>query len=382
MVCVMISLIISWSMCIDVDAAVLLSERLEICESDIDYDNFDITYEDLDVIEVTALDRYGDGSEGYESYFLLLTSEIPFLNTEKSVFAYEITFSGNGSGYIFDGIEWYVPVIGTHSEICSGNVYYGNTGSCWNGVESTIWYPNNYAEQELCIGILAYCHEYYNGSQVSPSIYYSTDFSFTVNTYVDADNSSEMEFGIEQSIEQTIRNQDILNEQTNMLEQQSAKLDAQTVLEEKQLEEEKEQTETSKGILSAITDFFGSFFDNLIDSVIGIFVPSGEELSELFERLNQFFSDTFGFLYFPFEFFIELAQTFIDSRNSNTSLTFPGFSIMGYQVWSDIAYDFTDNEVAMNVVHYVQIVTSIILSVFLVMYLKDFFDKRFGGGGS
>lgn len=144
-----------------------------------------------------------------------------------------------------------------------------------------------------------------------------------------------------------------------------------------------EQThETQKSILSSVTDFFGSFFDNLIDSIISIFIPDSETMKGLFDRLNDFFSETFGFLYFPFDIFARFVSLFSISSSSVTSITFPGFSIMGFEVWPSIPYDLTSNELVVTVFGYVRIGTSIILIFAMINYLRNFFDKRFGGGGS
>lgn len=142
-----------------------------------------------------------------------------------------------------------------------------------------------------------------------------------------------------------------------------------------------EQNETSKGILSSITDFFGSFFQNLIDSVISVFVPDSETMKGLFDELNLFFSDTFGFLYYPFEFLITAFDVFLNS-DSSTGISLPSFSIMGHEVWSTQTYDLGSDELAGNIFTYVRIGTGALLSLAFVNYLRNFFDKRFGGGGS
>ncbi len=140
-----------------------------------------------------------------------------------------------------------------------------------------------------------------------------------------------------------------------------------------------EVNETSKGIFGAIKDFFGSFFQNLIDSVIGLFVPSTEEMGGLFDELNQFFSDTFGFLYAPFDYLFRLVGVFTSSTGS-TGLTFPGFSIMGYEVWPDMTYDIANDPVAGKVLEYVRMGTGVLLAGWFIMYLQDFFKERFGSG--
>lgn len=137
-----------------------------------------------------------------------------------------------------------------------------------------------------------------------------------------------------------------------------------------------ETKETTKGIFSSITEFFGSFFQNLIDSVIGLFVPSSDEMSGLFDQLNQFFSDRFGFLYAPFDYMIQLLGVFTSAEGS-TGLTFPGFSIMGYEVWSDLTYDLASDELVGTILEYVRIGTGILLGGWFIMYLQDFFKERF-----
>lgn len=137
--------------------------------------------------------------------------------------------------------------------------------------------------------------------------------------------------------------------------------------------------DTQKGIFGAIKDFFGSFFKNLIDSVIGLFVPSSDEMSALFNELNKFFSDTFGFLYAPFDYLIQLVGVLTGSSGS-TGLTLPGFSIMGHEVWGDQTYDIAGDPVAGKVLEYVRIGTGVLLGGWFIMYLQDFFKERFGKG--
>lgn len=144
-------------------------------------------------------------------------------------------------------------------------------------------------------------------------------------------------------------------------------------------EQAKEQTETQKGIFASIKEFFAGFFQNLIDSVIGLFVPSTEEMGGLFDELNQFFSDTFGFLYAPFDYLFRLVGVFTSSTGS-TGLTFPGFSIMGYEVWPDMTYDIANDPVAGKVLEYVRMGTGVLLAGWFIMYLQDFFKERFGSG--
>lgn len=140
-----------------------------------------------------------------------------------------------------------------------------------------------------------------------------------------------------------------------------------------------ESTTVQKNIFSSITDFFGSFFQNIINAFVSLFVPSSEEMSGLFDQLNQFFSDRFGFLYAPFDYMIRLCKVFTSSTGS-TSLTFPGFSIMGEQVWADQTYDLASDELVGTILEYVRTGTGILLAGYFIMYLQHFFKERFGTG--
>lgn len=135
--------------------------------------------------------------------------------------------------------------------------------------------------------------------------------------------------------------------------------------------------QVTKNIFERITEFFGSFFSNLINAVVSLFVPSAEEMSGLFNQLNQFFSDRFGFLYSPFNYLIRVMNVFLYSENS-TVLTFPGFSIMGYEVWSEMKYDIASDPVVGSICNHVRLGTGVLLVGYFFKYLQDFFKERFG----
>ena len=149
---------------------------------------------------------------------------------------------------------------------------------------------------------------------------------------------------------------------------------------EEQKEIQAEQSETQKNIFSKMSEFFGSFFQNLIDSVIGLFVPSEEEMSELFDRLMTFFRNTFGFLFYPFDMIYSFVSLFSESSNSAT-IIFPGFSFGGYTIWEQMYIDLNQYEVVGVIFEYVRMITGAILSFGFIKYLRAFYDKRFGGGG-
>lgn len=149
-----------------------------------------------------------------------------------------------------------------------------------------------------------------------------------------------------------------------------------------QLEQDKLQHEENKTFFGGVTDFFDSFFDNLIDSIVGIFIPDDETMSALFDELEAFFEEKFGFLYYTFDFLTDLIDVFINTESGSTGLTLPGFEIMGYTVWEDTTYDLTSEPVVGEIFGYVRVGTGVMLSAWFLMFLSNFFDKRFGGGGN
>ena len=85
-------------------------------------------------------------------------------------------------------------------------------------------------------------------------------------------------------------------------------------------ENTKETADNTSGILSKITDFFGSFFENLI----GIFVPEDGYFSEWFNKVNTLLSDKLGMLYAPFDLVISTLQAIYSADSSESGIPFPG----------------------------------------------------------
>lgn len=86
--------------------------------------------------------------------------------------------------------------------------------------------------------------------------------------------------------------------------------------------------DTKKGIISG-----------LIDGLKGLFIPDGDYFARKFNELNTFFSDHLGFLYLPIDLFVRMCNIILNAQTDHAVLTFPAFSIMGYDVWSDQEFD-------------------------------------------
>lgn len=97
----------------------------------------------------------------------------------------------------------------------------------------------------------------------------------------------------------------------------------------------KEQTEVNKNIfqkigdiLSYINPFSENFFvykliELLIEMLKGLFIPSNEFFSSYFSELNDWFSDRFGFLYYPLDLFFDLADRFLHINFSEPIIDIP-----------------------------------------------------------
>ena len=107
-------------------------------------------------------------------------------------------------------------------------------------------------------------------------------------------------------------------------------------LQEKNNELQKEQNETNKGILGKITDFFGSFFENLK----GLFVPEDGYFSDFFNRLNDFFADKLGMLYAPIDMFITFLNTIKDASSTDLGITFPELAWDGTVIIPETKFSF------------------------------------------
>lgn len=107
-------------------------------------------------------------------------------------------------------------------------------------------------------------------------------------------------------------------------------------LQEKNNDLQKEQNETNKGILGKITDFFGSFFENLK----GLFVPEDGYFSDFFTRLNDFFAEKLGMLYAPIDMFITFLNTIKDASSTDSGITFPELAWDGAVIIPETKFSF------------------------------------------
>lgn len=149
---------------------------------------------------------------------------------------------------------------------------------------------------------------------------------------------------------------------------------------EKANELQEEANETSKGILSKITEFFSGFFTNLGNTVLSWIVPTSEQLTEFLTEVNEWFSARLGFIWYPFNLAIQLVNA-LAGGSANSKLTIPALSLnllgTSYQIWSPIEVDLD----AFGIFKYVRYFTDVILVAGVAKLAYDKWDEWIGGHG-
>lgn len=123
---------------------------------------------------------------------------------------------------------------------------------------------------------------------------------------------------------------------------------------------EPEPDDPSWGIFGLLSNFFGGFFNNLGGMLKDLFIPTKDQLLSLFGELEEFFTEKLGFLWYPFDFAIEIAQAFGEGY-ADSSFTVPPIDIDilgGIHLYDGGTFDMD----ATGIFSYVRIFTSIVLS--------------------
>lgn len=120
------------------------------------------------------------------------------------------------------------------------------------------------------------------------------------------------------------------------------------------------ETKDQGGVFSTIINAITSIPKKIVEGFKALFIPSNDYFSDWFDDLNTFFTEHLGFLWQPIEWTISVINAFLGSGGS-TTLTFPGFSIMGQQVWPDIEFDLNTIWGQLPVQDYIYMATDLII---------------------
>ena len=172
----------------------------------------------------------------------------------------------------------------------------------------------------------------------------------------------------------------LIGESNSLQEQQNQLQGEGNALQEEANTLQEEANETQKNIFDKIADFFDNFFSRLGDFLLGLIVPSAEELTTFLDEVNAWFSDRLGFIWYPFSFAIDMVSA-LAGGSADTGFKVPGFSlnILGteYQIWSGMTVDMD----AFGIFRYVRIFTSFLLVGGIVKLAYDKWDEWIGGHG-
>lgn len=145
--------------------------------------------------------------------------------------------------------------------------------------------------------------------------------------------------------------------------------------ESEQLAEQKKQTEQQKGFFAAVVDWITNFPSMLL----GIVVPDQDAFGSFMDDMKTFLNEKLGFLGYPFELFARLVS--LIAKPGTSTLTLPGFTLMGHEIWKDTTYDLAAGLSPFKaLLDAVKVGTSVIMVSAFLLYCQRKFDQVLGGG--
>lgn len=125
----------------------------------------------------------------------------------------------------------------------------------------------------------------------------------------------------------------------------------------------------------------------LLDGIKSIFIPREGFFNDWLDDLNEYFGETFGILYYPFQVLIDFLNRVSGLSSSGTAIIhIPEFSftLFGYQANIIQAYDFDFNSILLNDtyknIHNIYLmVVDVIMWLGLIYLVKKLSHSIFGG---
>lgn len=110
----------------------------------------------------------------------------------------------------------------------------------------------------------------------------------------------------------------------------------------------------------------------IIEGLKSLFIPSDDYFKAYFDDLHSWFSEKLGFLMFPIDLILQIADIFLGSSDVDCILTLPSFSIQEYELWAEYSFNLTE----FLETHFsflltaIRFVTSVALIVMFVQYCE------------
>lgn len=299
----------------------------------------------------------------------------------ENSYMFKLSFGGVGSietsspDVVFNtpGFRYYVNINGVkhyldRSQACYFTIDNCNTDYFIFGVEVDYIVANNSAS----IGY-AYYHVDFS------------DFSFEVDSLgvsdVTAQGIGDVILSESEKLQDLQRENNDLQQDENDLQEEANAMQSQEIeLQEEANELQEKANETGKSLLDKVTDFFDNFFSRLGDFLLGLIVPSAEELTAFLGEVNDWFGERLGFIWYPFSFAVDMVAA-LANGTADTGFQVPEFklNILGteYQIWGGMTVDLD----AFGIFQYVRIFTSFLLVAGIVKLAYDKWDEWIGGHG-
>lgn len=137
-------------------------------------------------------------------------------------------------------------------------------------------------------------------------------------------------------------------------------------------EEDREQN-----LFYSIQNFFSGFFRNLQNTIKTAVVPSGDDVLALLQEMNDWFSERFGFIWYPFDLAIDIVGAFALGE-PDSKITVPALTLNmlgGIKLWDE----FQVNLDPIGFMQYVRFFTSAIMCCGTVSLAIRKWDEWIGG---
>lgn len=144
-----------------------------------------------------------------------------------------------------------------------------------------------------------------------------------------------------------------------------------------EVKEEIPEENVNQNIFSVITNFFGGFFRNLLNTIKTAIIPESADLLALLQDMNDWFSERFGFIWYPFDLAIDIVAAFALGE-PDSKITVPEFTINilgGIKLWDAFVVDLDP----IDFLKYVRFFTSTIMCCGTVSLAIRKWDEWIGG---
>lgn len=134
---------------------------------------------------------------------------------------------------------------------------------------------------------------------------------------------------------------------------------------------------TEQNIFYSIQNFFSGFFRNLTNTIKSAVVPSGDDVLALLQEMNDWFSERFGFIWYPFDLAIDIMAAFALGE-PDSKITVPALTLNmlgGIKLWDSFEADLDP----IGFMQYVRFFTSAIMCCGTVSLAIRKWDEWIGG---